>query len=470
MKQNMLTKFMQATSGDEDVRVRKIECGISVTVVCMDTMSDDSKVSSYVLQPLAYINEATGLTDIYTRLMAGATCTKVTSLEKALENYSNGHTIVFDDDGNAVSVDTRTSLARAIAEPPTSMVLRGPREGFVEDVKINITLLRKRLKTPDFKYVNISVGKYTNTAVSVCYIDSVADKAIVDDIIQRISAIKTDGIMDSSYIARYLDKNKTLLFRRVGITEKPDIAVAKMLEGRVAIIVDGSPMVLTLPYLFMEDIQSPGDYYENSTMTALSRTLRFISVLASLLLPALYVCLQVYNYQIIPIKFLITLMNASESIPFSPLSEMLLVLIIFDILREANLRMPSAVGISLSLVGAIVLGDAAVKAGLLGAPAVMIGALSGIGLFTLPDNTLVLSLLRLLLTFIGGTMGLLGVTLAMMAVIFYLASLQSNKSPFLAPYAPAVPQDLQDGLMQDPVPSMKKRPRSISNKNKTRRG
>ncbi len=470
MKQNMLTKFMQATSGDEDVRVRKIECGISVTVVCMDTMSDDGKVSSYVLQPLAYINEATGLTDIYTRLMAGATCTKVTSLEKALENYSNGHTIVFDDDGNAVSVDTRTSLARAIAEPPTSMVLRGPREGFVEDVKINITLLRKRLKTPDFKYVNISVGKYTNTAVSVCYIDSVADKAVVDDIIQRISAIKTDGIMDSSYIARYLDKNKTLLFRRVGITEKPDIAVAKMLEGRVAIIVDGSPMVLTLPYLFMEDIQSPGDYYENSTMTALSRTLRFISVLASLLLPALYVCLQVYNYQIIPIKFLITLMNASESIPFSPLSEMLLVLIIFDILREANLRMPSAVGISLSLVGAIVLGDAAVKAGLLGAPAVMIGALSGIGLFTLPDNTLVLSLLRLLLTFIGGTMGLLGVTLAMMAVIFYLASLQSNKSPFLAPYAPAVPQDLQDGLMQDPVPSMKKRPRSISNKNKTRRG
>ena len=206
------------------------------------------------------------------------------------------------------------------------------------------------------------------------------------------------------------------------------------------------------------------------SMTALSRTLRFISVLASLLLPALYVCLQVYNYQIIPIKFLITLMNASESIPFSPLSEMLLVLIIFDILREANLRMPSAVGISLSLVGAIVLGDAAVKAGLLGAPAVMIGALSGIGLFTLPDNTLVLSLLRLLLTFIGGTMGLLGVTLAMMAVIFYLASLQSNKSPFLAPYAPAVPQDLQDGLMQDPVPSMKKRPRSISNKNKTRRG
>ena len=218
-------------------------------------------------------------------------------------------------------------------------------EGFVEDVKVNITLLRKRLKTANFKTINLAVGKYTNTAVSLCYLDTIADKSIVDNIAQQIENISVDGVLDSSYLARYLDSNKTVLFRRVGVTEKPDVAVAKMLEGRVAIIVDGSPMVLTLPYLFVEDMQSPGDYYENSTMTAFSRILRFISVLASVLLPALYVCLQVYNYQIIPLQFLITVMNASEAIPFSPLFEMMLVLVIFDILREANLRMPSAVEI-----------------------------------------------------------------------------------------------------------------------------
>ncbi len=220
----------------------------------------------------------------------------------------------------------------------------------------------------------------------------------------------------------------------------------------------------------MEDLQSPGDYYENSTMTVVSRTLRLVSVLASVLLPALYVCLQVYNYQIIPLKFLVTILNASEAIPFSPMAEMLLVLIIFDILREANLRMPSAVGISLSLVGAIVLGDAAVKAGLLGAPAVMIGALSGIGLFTLPDNTLVLSLLRLIITFLGGLMGLLGVTLALMATLLYMSSLQYAKTPYLAPFAPNIPQDRQDAVGQNPVPQMTKRPRSIPTDNKTRRG
>ena len=469
MKENSLKKFLKIFDGDDDVKIRDINCGIKLTVVCLDTMVDDTKVSDYVLQPLAYVKAAESLNEVRTKLAAGSVVVKIPSIASAVENFTNGYTLIFDG-GGCIAVDTRTVLGRSIAEPPTSMVLRGPREGFVEDLKVNLTLLRKRLKTANFKTVNLSVGKYTNTAVSVCYIDGIADKKIVDDIIQRIIAIKTDGIIDSSYVARYLDEKKTILFRRVGVTEKPDIATAKMLEGRVAIVVDGSPMVLTLPYLFLEDMQSPGDYYENSTMTVVSRTLRLISVLASVLLPALYVCLQVYNYQIIPLKFLVTILNASEAIPFSPMAEMLLVLIIFDILREANLRMPSAVGISLSLVGAIVLGDAAVKAGLLGAPAVMIGALSGIGLFTLPDNTLVLSLLRLGITFLGGLMGLLGVTLALMATLLYMSSLQYAKTPYLAPFAPNIPQDRQDAVGQNPVPEMTKRPRSIPTDNKTRRG
>jgi len=466
----LLEKLQKVFYGDEDLRVRQVQCGISLNVVCLDTMCDDKKVSAFVFQPLVYISDAKSVKDVQNKLSAGTVAKNPPNFYSMVEDLTNGYTLIFDESGGCVSVDTRTTVGRAVAEPPTSMVLRGPREGFVEDVKVNITLLRKRLKTANFKTINLAVGKYTNTAVSLCYLDTIADKSIVDNIAQQIENISVDGVLDSSYLARYLDSNKTVLFRRVGVTEKPDVAVAKMLEGRVAIIVDGSPMVLTLPYLFVEDMQSPGDYYENSTMTAFSRILRFISVLASVLLPALYVCLQVYNYQIIPLQFLITVMNASEAIPFSPLFEMMLVLVIFDILREANLRMPSAVGISLSLVGAIVLGDAAVKAGLLGAPAVMIGALSGIGLFTLPDNTLVLSLMRLIITFIGGTMGLLGVTLSIIAILLYLASLQNNKTPFLAPFAPNIPQDRQDAIGQKPVPQMTERPKSIPNKNNKRRG
>ena len=469
MKQLNFEKLQLLYRGQDDFRLREMDCGIALKVVCLDPMCDDAKVSAFVLQPLAYLHDAKTLQDVERRLAVGTGVNKPANFFAIVENLTNGYTLVFDGKDECIAVDTRTAIGRAIAEPPTSMVMRGPREGFVEDVKVNLTLLRKRLKTPNLKVVNLTVGKYTNTAVAVCYIEGVAQKRIVDDVVQKLEAVTVDGVLDSSYLARYLDVSKTLLFRRVGTTEKPDIAVGKMLEGRLAIVVDGSPMVLTLPYLFVEDMQSPGDYYENSTMTTLSRILRFISVIASVLLPSLYVCLQVYNYQIIPVKFLITVLNASEAIPFSPMTEMILVLIIFDILREANLRMPSAVGISLSLVGAIVLGDAAVQAGLLGAPAVMIGALSGIGLFTLPDNTLILSLLRLLVTFIGGVMGLLGVILSTLMLMIYLASMQDYKTPFLAPFTPDIPEDRQDAIVQIPVPKMKKRPRSIPNSDEDRR-
>ena len=463
-------KFQKLWRGQDDFRLREISCGIQLKAVCLDTMCDDAKVSAFVLQPLAYSAKANSIDQVEQKLAAGTGVRKPANIFAAIEDFTNGYTLIFDGDDNCLSVDTRTVVGRSIAEPPTSMVMRGPREGFVEDIKVNVTLLRKRLKTPNLKIVNLAVGKYTNTAVAVCYIDGLTDMSIVNDVVQRLEAVKVDGVLDSSYLARYLDVNKTFLFRRVGSTEKPDIAVGKMLEGRLVVVVDGSPMVLTLPYLFVEDMQSPGDYYENASMTTLSRSLRFISVIASVLLPALYVCLQVYNYQIIPLRFLITVLNASEAIPFSPLTEMLLVLIVFDILREANLRMPSAVGISLSLVGAIVLGDAAVQAGLLGAPAVMIGALSGIGLFTLPDNTLILSLLRLVVTLIGGIMGLLGVIIATLAIIVYLCSMQNYKTPFLAPFAPDIPEDRQDAVAQIPVPDMKQRPKSIPNKNRNRRG
>ena len=470
MKELKFDKLSTVYRGEDDFRVREMNCGMQLKIVCLDPMCDDAKVSSFVLQPLAYLHDAKTIKDVQARLAVGSGVNQPPNFFSIVEDLVNGYTLIFDEQDNCISVDTRTAIGRAIAEPPTSMVMRGPREGFIEDVKVNLTLLRKRLKTPNFKVVNLTVGKYTNTSVAVCYVDGIAQKKIVDDVIQRLQSISVDGVLDSSYLARYLDVAKTVLFRRVGTTEKPDIAVGKMLEGRVAIVVDGSPMVLTVPYLFVEDMQSPGDYYENSAMTTLARSLRFVSVIASVLLPALYVCLQVYNYQIIPVKFLITILNASEAIPFSPLTEMILVLIIFDILREANLRMPSAVGISLSLVGAIVLGDAAVQAGLLGAPAVMIGALSGIGLFTFPDNTLIMSLLRLVVTFLGGVMGLLGVILSSLMLIIYLASLQDYKTPFLAPFAPDIPQDRQDAVAQIPVPKMKKRPRSIPNDNDERRG
>lgn len=465
-----LQKLQKMYFRQDDYLERKVSCGKTVYVVSLDTMCDANKVSEFVLKPLTYLKDVSCLDDILVKLVSGVNVRKTPNFEALLQDFSNGYTLLFvDGEEGCIAVDTRTALGRSVAEPPTSMVMRGPREGFVEDIKANITLLRKRLKTNCFKTINLNVGKYTNTAVAVCYIDGIADMDIVNRIVQQLQSVNIDGVLDSSYLARYLDKERTFLFRRIGTTEKPDVAVGKMLEGRIAVVTDGSPMVLTVPYLYIEELQSPGDYYENSVVTSVDRVLRFVSVLVSVLLPSLYVCLQMYNYQIIPLKFLITILNAIDPIPFSPLSEMLLVIIIFDILREANLRMPSAVGITLSLVGAIVLGDAAVKAGLIGAPAVMIGALSGIGLFTMPDDTLILSMLRIGITLIGGLMGIMGVMLSVLLILLYMTSLGQYKTPFLAPFAPDVDNDRQDAVLQKPLQKQVRRPQSISHKNDKRR-
>ncbi|MCM1042904.1 MAG: spore germination protein [Corallococcus sp.] len=464
-----LDKLRTLYGTSDDFRVRTLDAGITVNVVSLDTMCSDDKITEYVIKPLVCLGDVQSAKDVEKKISFGVAVNKCVSFDDAVSKFLNGHTLIICDDG-CLSVDTRIETGRSVAEPPTALVMRGPREGFVEDMKVNLTLIRKRLKTTQLKTVNVSAGKFTDTSICVCYLEGIAQQKIVDDIIQRISAIDIDGILDSSFVAVYLDKQKSALFHRVGSTEKPDVAVGKLLEGRVAVIVDGSPMVLTVPYLFIEDLQSPGDYYESASVTSLGRILRFISALVSVLLPALFVCLQKYNYQIIPLKFLITILNATEAIPFSPLTEMLIVIIIFDILREANLRMPTAVGMSLSLVGAIVLGDAAVQAGVLGAPAVMVGALSGIGLYTMPENTLMLSILRLTFTYIGGVAGLFGVVIAMLALIVYMVSLQEYSAPFVAPYAPSVASDKKDAVMQTSVDKMTKRPDSFKNDNKVRRG
>ena len=243
---------------------------------------------------------------------------------------------------------------------------------------------------------------------------------------------------------------------------------AKIMEGRVAIIVDGSPMVLTLPYLFFEDLQGAEDYYQSAITTTAGRYLRIVSVILALFVPSLYVALQVFNYQILPAKFLITIITSTQAIPFKPFEEMLLVLVLFDILREANFRMPQIAGITLSVVGAVVLGDAAVKAGLLGAPAVVIGALSGIGLYAMPNNTLLFSVLRIAFLVVGTLTGLYGLALFGLLLLGYAISLNSFGSPYFAPFAPEFLRDRQDGLTKKPLEKIKYRPKAIKNTNEVR--
>lgn len=367
-------------------------------------------------------------------------------------------------------INARSYTTRGIVEPPTETVMRGPREGFIEDLKTNLSLLERRLKTPDLAIERLTVGRRTKTNVAVCYLSSVASPKVVKKVKERIQKIDLDGIVDSHYIVPYIEEKPLSLFSQTGICEKPDVAAAKLLEGRVAVLVDGSPMAVTVPFVMIEDFQSGEDYYQRSSYATFVRVLRYMALILATLLPALYVALQNFHYTLIPVRFMMTLMSAIKGLPLSPLAEVVFVLLLFEIIREASVRMPRAVGMAMSIVGALVLGETAVNAGLISSPAVMVIALSSIALFTVPNLIGSMSILRLLYTVIAGLTGLFGLTLAVMFTLHYICAMNAYDTPYLAPFAPLVYSDFKDSIERAPLFDMKKRPRSIPNINATRQG
>ena len=357
---------------------------------------------------------------------------------------------------------------RAISEPPTQSVVKGPREGYIEHIDTNVQLVVRRLNCDTLTIDELVVGRKTKTKIKVMYLSDVADKKIVEKVTERINSIEIDGILDSYYILQFLQDKKSWLFRQVGGDEKPDITAAKLLEGRVAIFVDGSPIVLTVPYILFEDIQNSDDYYTNAAGVSLRRFIRIVGAIFSILLPGIYIAMQLYHYNFVPLGTLKILATSVKSTPFSPMVEVIFVLILFEILYEAALRMPKHLGTATSLVGALVLGDTAVKAGLISSPAVLVAALSGIMMYIIPNLSPQISLLRFFFCIVGGILGLYGLVIGVILLFVYMNSLDSYGAPLLAPYAPLVKGDLKDGIIKKEISDMKTRPESYMVPNKRR--
>jgi spore germination protein KA len=359
---------------------------------------------------------------------------------------------------------------RSITEPPTQSVVKGPRAGFIEDIETNVEMVKLRIKDENFILTELTAGRRTKTKIVVGYLRDVADAEIVQNVIKRINEIDIDGIIDSYYVLQFLQNKKSWLFRQVGGDEKPDVTTAKILEGRIAIFVDGSPIVLSVPYILFEDIQNSDDYYTNALGVSLRRFIRIVGACVSILLPGIYIAMQLYHYNIVPLKTVENLAKSVESVPFTPLVEILIILVLFEILYEASLRMPRHLGTATSLVGALVLGDTAVKAGLVSSPAVLVAALSGIMMYIIPNLAPQISLLRFFFVLLAGIMGLYGLVIGVIILVVYMCGLDSYGAPLLAPYAPYVKNDLKDGIIKKEVTDMRTRPKSFRQKDNVRLG
>ncbi len=416
--------------------------------------------------------------DIITPLKSSEFDGDITSAIKAnykiidnISDFSNevlqGNTAIFYGNTKKIYiVDLKQWDKRNVETPDSESVTRGPREGFTESIRSNTALLRRKIKTPDLIIENMFLGRQTKTAVAVAYIDGIVNRDVLEELKNRLSKIDTDSILESGYIEQYLDKNTFSSISGIGNTQKPDVAAARILEGRVAVFCDGTPHILTVPQLFIEIIQTSEDYYIRTILATILRIIRFIGLFITIILPGLAVAVITFNQEMMPSIFLATLIASTQKIPLPAGAEIFILILMFELLKEAGTRLPKAVGSAITIVGALVIGEAAVNAGIVSAPAVIIVALTAVTGFLVPSLTEFIIIYRYLFLFFGSLMGLIGIGSGIILMLTQIVSIESFGIPIFSSFSK---NEMKDTIFRFPLFAMKYRPKSIAKNNIKRR-
>ncbi|MFE5321737.1 spore germination protein [Paenibacillus sp. NPDC056579] len=375
--------------------------------------------------------------------------------------------VILEGQASALSFKTKGGESRGVEEPMSQSVVRGPRDGFTESFGTNVALIRKRLKTPQLWLETRTIGRFSRTTVGFMYINGIVGEQIVQEVRTRLDRIDIDGILESGNIEELIQDETFTPFPMLYNSERPDSIAAGLLEGRVAILVDGTPFVLLAPALFMQFYQSAEDYYQRAEFASLIRILRFVCFFISLLAPSLYIAITTFHQELLPSSLLFSLAAQREGIPFPAFIEAMLMEITFEILREAGVRLPKTVGQAVSIVGALVIGQAAVEAGLVSPAMVIVVAITAISNFVIPSFNMGISLriLRFIMMITGATFGLFGITVGVIAIVQHLCSLRSFGVPYMSPMAPFILADQKDTILRLPLWGLFARPRFISQKN-----
>ncbi|NMA61919.1 MAG: spore germination protein [Firmicutes bacterium] len=357
---------------------------------------------------------------------------------------------------------------RTVSEPISESVVRGPRQAFVEELGENIGLIRRKIKNSKLKAQYLQIGVQTYTSMAIMYIEGIAAPSLVEEVFKRLETIHLDGVLDSGYIEDFIQDSPNCPLPTIGSTERPDIVAARLLEGRVAILVDGTPFVLTVPSLFLEAFQANEDYYKNWLVASFDRFLRYLCFFLTIATPALYVSLINYHPQLLPTELILSISSARTNVPFPALVEAVAMLLLFEVLREGGVRLPQPVGQAISIVGAVVLGDAAVSANLVSAPMIIVVGVTGVASFVVPRLQDPAILIRFIFLFLASILGLYGVVFAFIGFFLQLASMESFGVPYLSSLTSFSAGDLKDTVVRVPWWLMRRRPKFLAPKNRVR--
>lgn len=464
----------------EDFIIREIELGrVKIKKIIMayiDGLIDANRLENSILVPLLsqtgdhIIDEKTGggedVKSFMAQLLATSQTENLYDFKEASTAILSGHVVIYiGGEDRAIKVALQKREKRSITETENEKAIKGPKEAFIESLYTNVSLLRHIIKNPKFKFETLEVGEETNTLLGLCYIKGIADEAIINTVKKRLGAIKLDGVLDGGTIEQYIEDEPYSIFPTIGNSEKPDKVAGKLLEGRIAILVDGSPRVLTVPNLFIENIQVAEDYYSRLYYASFNRILRLAALLVATGLPAFYVAAVVFHFDVIPIRLLLAISAAREQIPFSPFMEAFIMMSIFEILREVGIRMPNVVGQTINIVGGLVMGQAIVSAKIVSPIMIIVVALTGITNYMIPSLADTLPVIRFILLLASRILGFLGILVAYIILAIHLCSIKSFTVPYMYPLSPLDPEGLKDGILRWPLWAMEKRPRELIREN-----
>ncbi|QGQ97883.1 spore germination protein [Paenibacillus psychroresistens] len=474
-----LDKIKSELGNSQDVIIREFQLGgkLDAAIIFTDGLSDQNIISNSLMRSLlnlqdealiqtAMDNGSNQIIQMVTeQLLTFGEIKEVSDWDQLFIYLLSGCSILlFNNCDRAISAATKGGETRGVTETSTQSVVRGPKEAFSESIRTNTALIRRKIKSPKLWLEQRVIGDVTQTEVDIMFIKGIANEKIVQEVRDRLDRIKIDGILESGYIEDLIQDEVWTPFPTVFNSERPDTIAAGLLEGRIAILTDGTPFVLLVPVEFVSFLQSAEDYYQRYDIGTFLRLLRFGSFFIALLLPSLYVAIATFHQEIIPTSLLLHLAAQREGVPFPPIVEAFLMEIVFEVLREAGIRMPSAVGKTISIVGALVIGQSAVEAGIVSPAMVIIVSFTAITNFVIPAFSLAIAvrLLRFGFLILAGTLGMYGIAVALICLVLHLCSLRSFGIPYLKPFAPFMANEQKDAILRSPIWAMNKRPQFVS--------
>lgn len=440
---------------------------ITIDLYYIETLTDSEIITNSILIPLSnLIINNKNILELIMSTIANPSLKAINNINKAINDLHQGNTIIIINNKELLSIETKANLDRGINEDVIEASLIGPKDAFTENINKNIGLIRKRIRNKNLTVKSITLGTESNTKISICYMNNIVDKKLVEKVFNKIKKIKNDIIIDGGYIRGQLEK--TSFFPEINQTERPDLATFALLEGKVCILEDNSPTVLIIPTFFIDFFHTPDDYYQKNINTTFIRILRFFAFIIAIFLPGYYISITTYNPTSIPTNLLLNLIEQHTRVPFPAFFEITIMIIAFEILRESDIRIPSKVGSSVSILGGLILGDAAVSAGIISPIMIIVVAISSISslVFSYTSMVNLIRYYRYLILFLSALLGIYGLFIGLSLLIINISSITSFGYPYTYPLVPLIKSDIKDSLIKINDKSNKRNPLLTKNRNR----